>query len=201
MKRIYVRLRRLVVHHILHIDDTPHRLALGVALGVFLAWTPTIGLQMLLVVMLAPALRANVVVGIPVVWISNPVTMGPIYLWNYWVGQKFLSLFMERPEASTGELKEMLGSLIAKGNLFTVIQDRDFWHKMIDLLWRFGLDLWVGSLIIGVPIGLAGYFISYKFIIWYRTHTPRGRLFVLKMLRKRKKYQNVKKKQGSSKGA
>ena len=196
-----MRLRRLVVHHILHIDDTPHRLSLGVALGVFLAWTPTIGLQMLLVVMLAPALRANVVVGIPVVWISNPVTMGPIYLWNYWVGQKFLSLFMERPEASTGELKEMLGSLIAKDNLFTVIQDPDFWHKMIDLLWRFGLDLWVGSLIIGVPIGLVSYFISYKFIIWYRTHTPRGRLFVLKMLHKRKKHQNVTKKQDSSKGA
>jgi hypothetical protein len=195
MKKIYVRLRRLLVHHILHIDDTPHRLALGAALGLFLAWTPTIGLQMLLVVILAPALRANVVVGSPVVWISNPVTMGPIYLWNYWVGRQFLSIFHDRPEASTAELKEMLSNLISEGNLFNLIQNPDFWHTMIDLLWRFGLDLWVGSLLIGVPIALAGYFVSYKFIIWYRTRTPRGRLFVLKMLHKRKKHNDATKQQ------
>ena len=81
-----------------HMDRChPHRLALGL----FLAWTPAIGLQML-------ALRANVVVGIPMVWISNPVTMGPIYLWNYLLGRKILSFFHEQPETGTDELKEMM---------------------------------------------------------------------------------------------
>jgi hypothetical protein len=32
-----------------------------------------------------------------------------------------------------------------------------------------------------------GYFLSYKLIVWYRTYTPRGRLYVLKMLHKKRK--------------
>jgi hypothetical protein len=37
----------------LMLDDTPHRIALGIAIGVFVAWTPTVGVQMLAVIPIA----------------------------------------------------------------------------------------------------------------------------------------------------
>ena len=78
--RLYLhRARKFIYHNVLHADDPPHRLALGAAIGVFVAFTPTVGLQMMLTVSLAWLLRANKVIGLPVVWISNPATLVPIY--------------------------------------------------------------------------------------------------------------------------
>src|SRR6056297_631558 len=42
------RLKHLLVHNILHLDDTPHRIAWGVFWGFFIGATPTIGIQVLL---------------------------------------------------------------------------------------------------------------------------------------------------------
>jgi len=55
MSRWFVgkRLKRFLVHNVLHVDDTPHRIALGVAIAIFVTWTPTIGFQMLLTIALA----------------------------------------------------------------------------------------------------------------------------------------------------
>jgi len=64
--------------------------------------------------------------------------------------------------------------------------DVELWRDLGQLLWNVGTDLWVGSVIIGLFLAIATYIASYKFIVWYRTHTPRGRLHVLRMLRKRK---------------
>ena len=56
---LYRRLRmalwqteRFIKYRVLHVDDTPHRIALGVALGFFVTWTPTIGVQIVLILLL-----------------------------------------------------------------------------------------------------------------------------------------------------
>ena len=79
MSDIWRRTRRFLIVKVLHANDTPHRIALGIAIGVFIGLTPTVGLQMIIALALATALRANKVVCIPMVWITNPVTLVPIY--------------------------------------------------------------------------------------------------------------------------
>ena len=103
------RVEHFVIYRVLHADDTPHRLALGIALGMFVGWTPTVGLQMLLVVLLAPSFRVNPIVGIPIVWVSNPFTIVPIYFSNYWFGHLVLNLFSDRPVLSYAQVTERLG--------------------------------------------------------------------------------------------
>ena len=171
--RIYIRLvERFVIYRILHADDTPHRLALGIALGIFLAWTPTIGFQMILVLLLAPTFRVNPLVGIPFVWVSNPLTMVPIYFANYWVGNKLLNIFAGHPALTYTEVTQRLGSFGSISHFLSNFYTADFWHKVITLLAEFGLDLWVGSLIVGLAVALLTYIVSYRFIVWYRTHKP-----------------------------
>ena len=84
------RVRRFVLRSLLHTDDPPHELALGVAIGVFVTFTPTVGFQMVLTVFLAWLLRANKAVGVPIVWITNPATIIPIYYSCYVVGRSML---------------------------------------------------------------------------------------------------------------
>lgn len=80
------QVRRFVMHNILHADDPPHDLALGIAIGVFVAFLPIFGAHMVLVVFLAWLLRANKLVGTPVVWLMNPATAIPIYYACYVLG-------------------------------------------------------------------------------------------------------------------
>ena len=90
LKCYWKRVQHFCIHHILHADDPPHRLALGIAVGMFVALLPLIGIQMVLSVALAWLVRANKAVGVALVWISNPLTMVPLYYPGYWLGCKLL---------------------------------------------------------------------------------------------------------------
>ena len=60
--------------------------------GLWIAMLPIVGLQMLVVFLLAILLRANLPVIVALQWISNPLTMGPIYFADYPIGMTFLDL-------------------------------------------------------------------------------------------------------------
>jgi uncharacterized protein (DUF2062 family) len=155
LQRLKRQVRHFVFHSILHADDPPHRLALGIAIGVFTTFTPTVGLQMMIVVFLAWLLGANKVVGIPLVWITNPVTIVPIFYSCYRVGQMVLghqdvglhwwAKLSERPEQWWPRV-------------------HFYWDRFMEI----ALPLWVGSLSIALLLGYISYYISYYAISGYR---------------------------------
>jgi len=183
--KIIRQIERFIVYRILHVDDTPHRLALGIGLGIFIAWTPTIGVQMVLVLLLATICRANRPVGIPVVWISNPLTAAPIYYINYRLGGYLLGLFGDRVTMEYGQLKEMLYGFHSFTHILINLFSTEFWYELLRLFLNISADLWIGSLILALFLGLISYIISYKVIVWYRTHSPRGRRFFARIQRHR----------------
>lgn len=65
--------------------------SLAVALGMFCAFIP-VPFQMVIAAAGAIWIRANVLLAVPMVWISNPVTMGPLYYFCYLVGAEMLGL-------------------------------------------------------------------------------------------------------------
>lgn len=153
------RLKRFFIYRVLHVDDTPHRIALGLAVGIFITWTPTIGFQMILTVALAALLRANKAVGVPFVWISNPFTLLPIYGPNYLVGcwllrQKALDLDFLTAARTTG------------GWLARV---QAWW----DATWHVFWPLWLGSAVVGLVLGALSYFGTRYAVVRYREHWHR----------------------------
>ena len=64
--------------------------SLAVGLGVFCAFIP-VPFQMLIAAIGAVLLRVNILVAVPVVWISNPVTMPPMFYFCYLVGAEILN--------------------------------------------------------------------------------------------------------------
>lgn len=65
--------------------------SLAVALGMFCAFIP-VPFQMPIAAVLAIWMRVNLLVAVPMVWISNPFTMGPIYYFCYRIGANLLNL-------------------------------------------------------------------------------------------------------------
>lgn len=64
--------------------------SLAVALGIFCAFIP-VPFQMLIAAVGAILLRVNILVAVPMVWVSNPVTMGPMYYFCYLIGVEVLA--------------------------------------------------------------------------------------------------------------
>lgn len=61
-------------------------LAGGLALGTFIALTPTLGIQMALAAICAYFLRVNIPSALAACWITNPVTAPAVYLMHYELG-------------------------------------------------------------------------------------------------------------------
>lgn len=143
------------VHKILHADDPPHRLALGIALSMFVTFTPTIGFQMALVLLLAWLFGANKLVGVPLVWLSNPATLVPIYYPCYYVGRKILGL--EGVDAAWWKK-------FSNPPLGWKPRVSHFWEMFMDV----AAPLWLGCLVVGSVLGVLTYYISLFAIRNYR---------------------------------
>lgn len=59
------------------------------AIGLFCAWIPTPG-QMAIAATAALYFQANLVISVALVWITNPITMPPLFYFAYRVGLAFL---------------------------------------------------------------------------------------------------------------
>ena len=154
--------------HLLHLDDSAHRIALGAAIGVFIAFTPTIGFQMLLVLMATSAVRANKIAGLPMPWITNPVTILPVFSLNYMVGHALVGgpgphQFIEGLTTLTEQATEH--------NLPWIDWVRGWWRLMIEVAGT----LWVGSVVVGLGAGVITYAVMYYLITVYRRHHRRAR--------------------------
>jgi uncharacterized protein len=149
------RVRWFVYHNLLHADDPPERLARGVAIGMFITFTPTIGLQMVLVVFLAWLLRGNKVVGLPLVWISNPVTFVPIFYPCYIIGAMILGHSPKRIEwwRELGQPPDGMW---------------DTFRFYYDRLESIAAPLWVGCVFVGLVLGLLSYFVVFHTVRSYR---------------------------------
>jgi hypothetical protein len=156
---MFRRVRRFVVYKILHVDDTPHRIALGAAVGVFVAWTPFYGLHMVLVVAISALLRANKVVGLPLTWLSNPVT-APVNLLCYWIGCRMLGV-----RGNEAKIVSALKDAFAPGRgFFTRLVD--FSHGLEDVF----LPWLAGSLVFSLVAGALTYLLTYKAVGAFRRH-------------------------------
>ena len=177
-RKILNKIKQFILYSVLHINDTPHSIALGIALGVFVAWTPTLGFQMLMVLILTAIFRANGRVALPFVWISNPFTFFAIYFPNFWLGHHLLSLFIDRSNANFDRALQSLHSpLLAVQKFF----QGTITKELTSFLLENSLDLWIGSIIMGLFLGALSYILSYKTIVYYRTHHPRGKRLMLEM--------------------
>jgi len=147
------KIKNFFIYRVLHVDDTPHRIALGVAIGMFVTWTPTIGFQMALVVALSWLIGGNKLVGVPFVWISNPFTLFPIYAPSYALGRYLLG--GDWPDVN-------FSSFYISGSFLQRVQG--WWQQTYSIL----APLWLGSIIVGLAIAVVSYVAIYFTVIEYK---------------------------------
>lgn len=105
---------------------------------------------MFLAVGLAALFRVNKAVCVPVVWVSNPLTMVPLY-----GGCLAFGRFLLGSNDGHG-VGDLLGSFAAKTAELSWL-DLEFWSQLFTSLADLGAELWLGSLVIGLPVAIISY--------------------------------------------
>jgi len=138
---------------ILLLKDSPHAIALGTAVGLFIAWTPTVGLHMVLVLAAALLFRANKMAALISVYISNPFTILPMY----WIDYKLGALVLDQKFT----YEEMQAILHYSG-----------WSGFWAAIWKLCVELagpmWLGGLVLAFAHAIPGYYVTRWILERYR---------------------------------
>lgn len=168
-RRIFVAFKRNV-RKILSQKSTPHSIALGVAIGVGIGMTPTIPFQMLLAFSIAWAFRANRACALIPVWITNPLTVVPVYYFNYRVGKFAVMSDPISYETFSGFFKGNGGFpyniIYGIGNALQGWLEN--WTQIL-------LALIIGSLVVGLISGLITYPVTLRLVVWWKNHKEKKR--------------------------
>lgn len=130
------------------INDSPRKIAISFAIGIFIGMSPVLGLHTMLGIAAAWLFRLNKFVTIIGVYITNPWTIVPIYTFATWIGAKILGINKVIPSINWHNLS--LSRLII---------------EMEHLLWPFVF----GTTLIGSLSAVIGYIVIYHSVIKSRS--------------------------------
>lgn len=169
--RLLIRFRpilRFINRHLLHADDSPQRIARGIAVGIFTAWLPFFGLQFIIALIVAAALRANKAMAMLFTWISNPLTALFIYYPSYRLGRLIVGLFEQEPTVEPEQMESMLERTLSLEQMFLEIFTAGFWKTLWSTFSQIGLEMLIGGILLGAIAAYIGYRLSLMVIIRFR---------------------------------
>ena len=149
MKYIKDRIRSLF-----RLNDSPHRLATAFALGIFIAFSPTLGLHTISCLLLAWAFRLSKIVVLTAAFMNNPWTIVPMYGTCLWIGMKLTGSGAPTPHIAWNEL-----------SLATA------WVILKPYLWPFV----TGTLVVGSIAAVVAYGVIYWAVMRFRKQEKRTR--------------------------
>jgi uncharacterized protein len=135
------------IRALLELDDPPHKLALAFAIGVFIAFSPTIGLHIASCFLLAWVFRVSKVVVLSASFINNPWTVVPLYGFCTWFGIKITGNDAPVPHIAWNKL--------TISTVYVTIKP---------YLWSF----LVGTLTLGTAAAFLSYFGFFWLVVRYR---------------------------------
>ncbi len=126
---------------ILSLDSHPGHISAGLAVGVFISFTPFYGLHLLMALVASFLFRLNKITCITGTWVNNPFTVVPVTVMSYKPGRTLLGL----PPARI-HIRELN------------------WH----FVKGHATSLFLGSSILGFIAAILSYFVCYYLIVSFR---------------------------------
>lgn len=132
---------------ILYVKDTPHRIASSFAFGVFWGISPLIGLHTMGAFFTAWLLGLNRFVAVAGSYVTNPVTMVPIFTFSIWLGTKIVGM------------KQILPEIDWKNATFIYLIN-EVKHLILPFI--------VGTFLLSTILAIVSYFVIHHIIVRYK---------------------------------
>lgn len=138
---------RAAFRRLLAIDDPPERTAFAFSIGIFIAFSPFLGLHTIMATVIAFAFRFNKIAIYTGTFINNPIlTLVPIIILSYAVGAFFLGRPLSIPDEGIALLRD------------PHLLSRDYYRRLFvqswnHIVWPFA----IGATVLSVVCSLLAY--------------------------------------------
>ncbi|MDQ3755683.1 MAG: DUF2062 domain-containing protein [Acidobacteriota bacterium] len=144
---------RQAFRRLLAVDDPPERTALAFSVGIFIAFSPFLGLHTIMATALAFLFRFNKIAIYTGTFVNNPfLTLVPIIIVSYALGALVLGQPMALPDEGLRLLQEP--------HLLT----GDYWRQLFRHSWDILLPFAIGGTILSVVCSLVAYPVTLKLL-------------------------------------
>jgi uncharacterized protein (DUF2062 family) len=156
-------------HRVRRLPDTPHRIALGFACGVYVSFTPFFGLHFVLAAVLARLCRGNILASLIGTAVLNPLTFPLIASISLWLGRRILGHGVTGRDF--GRIADAFAQAFAglwSSILSLVGLGESHWQQLVpflrDLVWPYFL----GGLLPGIVAAVLGYYLTRPIVAAYQ---------------------------------
>lgn len=164
---------RRAVHYIGYrlkrLPDTPHRISLGIAAGVFVSFSPLFGLHFIYAGLVAMLVRANILASLLGTFLGNPLTFPVIAAVSYRSGKELMGMPYD-PHTMITLKDNMMHGLSGLWHsclsVFGLSQSR--WSDVADFYYNLFLPYYVGGIIPGLLAGAVAYFVMRPLVAAYQ---------------------------------
>jgi uncharacterized protein (DUF2062 family) len=136
------------------LDESPWRMALALAVGVFISFTPFLGFQTLLAFLIATVARLNLALTIAGTWLNLPWFAPFVYAFCFRLGEAVL----------TGDWSSFSPASIHGLAAYLRVSPREtagtLYQMVWDMLFVASMPLFVGTTLVGLVLAVAAYFIT-----------------------------------------
>jgi uncharacterized protein (DUF2062 family) len=162
---------REALQHLLHLEDTPRRIALAFAIGVFIGFSPPTGLHIVVAILVAWVMGLNKAIMVFGSLVNNPWTMVPIYATCLWVGVHLYGIHRFTPidwnAVMPGTLIHQFEAAGAEGQgLFSALASTGL--HFIDQFRTYFIPFLIGTVVVGLVASVVSYFILISIVTEYR---------------------------------
>ncbi len=144
----YYKFKNINFSKLIKISDTPHSISLGFAIGVFSAFTPLIGLHIVIAIFFSWLVNANYLSSVAGTFIGTPITYPFMWISSILVGNIFFSV------------DNLNKDLFENFSFYSW----DFFLLIKPFIWSFV----IGSTVLGLISSFLSYFLLKRLVILYR---------------------------------
>lgn len=153
-----------VLQGLLHLKDPPRRTAIAFGTGIFIAFSPLLGLHTLMAIAVAFAFRLNRVAVLTGAWI-NFWALIPCYMFGTFVGALLLGVDSSHLNDAVFDQAE---ALVSAAQASMLVGEWSQGFKSIGMVLRlFGPLLWpflMGNTLLGLAAGFVAYVLARRFL-------------------------------------
>ncbi len=149
----------------LKIRGTPKAIGLGFALGLFIGFTPTMGIQIMVAVFMASLFKWSKITAAIGVQVTNPFTAPFIYGITYFIGARILGIEAALTLPDQMDFDALVMMLEQAPGIFTALT--------------------LGGMVVGLPAAVLGYLVVFKAMDRYQEGLKSGIQIRTRMIRQK----------------
>ena len=164
-----------IIHRVKRLPDTPHKIAIGLAIGIFCSFTPFFGLHIFLAALLAYLCKGNIVAALLGTFFGNPITWPFIAVFSVKLGQLVLGMPISNFEKSLEQILEA-GNAFVLGLMSLFGYGKSDWALVFNFFNELFIPYFIGGFVLGLATAIFSYFIFRPIIYAYKVAKSKKKL-------------------------